>query len=299
MTGEFAAIDRLRRLLPAPEPGALGIGDDAAAVRPPAGWLLLAADTVVEGVHADLTLSGLDDLGWKAMAVNISDIAAMGGWPLHALVTVAGPADTDLELLYRGLADASKAYGCPVVGGDLANAPVLVVTVAITGTVEGDPVRRRGATAGDGIYLSGPVGLSAAGLRQLRAGMTEETAAVSAHRRPLPVVAAGLAAKAGGATAMIDVSDGLCADLGHVADASGVGVALDRVPVGEGATLAEALTGGEDYVLVFTAPDEGNVVTAFAGLAPATRIGRCTADPAERSFQGRPFPTGSWEHEWR
>lgn len=197
MTGEFAAIDRLRRLLPAPEAGALGIGDDAAAVRPPVGWLLLAADTVVAGVHADLTLSGLDDLGWKAMAVNISDIAAMGGRPLHALVTVAGPPDTDLDTLYRGVAEASRAYGCPVVGGDLANAPVLVVTVAVTGTVDGDPVQRRGAGVGDGIYLSGPVGLSAAGLRQLRAGTTEATAAVSAHRRPVPVVAAGLAAKAG------------------------------------------------------------------------------------------------------
>jgi thiamine-monophosphate kinase len=299
VTGEFAAIDRLIQLLPPAEPGALGIGDDAAAVRAPAGWLLLAADTVVAGVHADLTLSGLDDLGWKAMAVNVSDIAAMGGRPLHALVTVAGPRDTDLDLLYRGVAEASTRYSCPVVGGDLANATALVVTVAITGTVDGDPVRRAGAKAGDGIYLTGPVGLSAAGLRQLRGGVTANTAAVSAHRRPLPVVAAGLAAKAGGATAMIDVSDGLCADLGHLADASGVGVAVDEVPVGEGATLAEALTGGEDYVLVFTAPEEALVSAAFAGLRPAVRIGWCTAEAAERTFAGRPFPAGGWQHEWR
>jgi thiamine-monophosphate kinase len=299
VTGEFAAIDRLIQLLPPPEPGALGIGDDAAAVRAPKGWLLLAADTVVAGVHADLTLSGLDDFGWKAMAVNVSDIAAMGGRPLHALVTVAGPSDTDLDLLYRGVAEASSTYGCPVVGGDLANAAALVVTVAITGTVDGDPVRRAGAAPGDGIYLTGPVGLSAAGLRQLRGGVTGFTAAVSAHRRPWPVVAAGLAAKAGGATAMIDVSDGLCADLGHLADASGVGVVLDEVPVGEGATLAEALTGGEDYVLVFTAPEEELVSAAFAGLHPAVRIGRCTAETTERTFAGRPFPAGGWQHDWR
>ena len=299
MTGEFALIDRLRRSLPALEAGAVGIGDDAAAVRPPAGWLLLAADTVVAGVHADLTLCGLDDLGWKSLAVNVSDIAAMGGWPLHALVTVAGPPDTDVDLLYQGVAEAARTFHCPVVGGDLANAEVLVVTVAITGTVDGDPVQRRGAVPGDGIYLTGPVGLSAAGLRHLRHGVTDFTAAVSAYRRPFPVVAAGLAAKSGGATAMIDVSDGLCADLGHLADASGVGTALDQVPVGEGATLAEALTGGEDYVLVFTAPDEDRVADAFAGLAPVSRIGRCTEDPAERTLAGTPFPAGGWEHEWR
>jgi thiamine-monophosphate kinase len=297
VTGEFKAIDRLTRLLPSPEPGAVGIGDDAAAVRPPGGWLLLAADAVVAGVHADLTLSSLDDLGWKSMAVNVSDIAAMGGRPLHALVTVAGPPDTDLDLLYRGVAEAARAYDCPVVGGDLANARVLVVSVAMTGTVEGDPVQRRGAAVGDGIYLTGPVGLSAAGLRQLRSGVTD-TAAVSAHRRPFPVVAAGVAAKAGGATAMIDVSDGLCADLGHLADASGVGVALDSVPVGEGATIDEALTGGEDYVLVFTAPDDALVSGAFSGVGPVTRIGFCTADPAERTLGGHPFPPGGFEHEW-
>jgi thiamine-monophosphate kinase len=299
VTGEFAAIDRLIQLLPPPEPGSVGIGDDSAAVKAPTGWLLLAADTVVAGVHADLNLSGLDDLGWKAMAVNVSDIAAMGGRPLHALVTVAGPPDTDLDLLYRGVAEASRTYSCPVVGGDLANSTALVVTVAITGTMDGDPVLRSGAKVGDGIYLTGPVGLSAAGLRQLRAGRTEITAAVSAHRRPFPVVAAGMAAKAGGATAMIDVSDGLCADLGHLADASGVGVVLDDVPVGEGATLAEALTGGEDYVLVFTAPDEALVSAAFAGLSPVVRIGRCTAEAAERTFAGRPFPAGGWQHDWR
>jgi thiamine-monophosphate kinase len=98
---------------------------------------------------------------------------------------------------------------------------------------------------------------------------------------------------------MIDVSDGLVADLGHLAASSGVGVALDRVPVGEGATLDEALTGGEDYVLVFTAPDEAAVAAAFAGHRPAERIGTCTADPTERSLAGRPLPAaGGWEHRW-
>jgi thiamine-monophosphate kinase len=280
----------------------LGIGDDAAAVMLPAGWLLLAADAVVDGVHTDLSLATLDDMGWKAMAVNVSDMAAMGGRPLHAVVTVVGPPDTDLDLLYQGIATAARAFDCPVVGGDLANAPTLVVSVAMTGTVDGDPVRRRGARPGDGIYVTGPLGLSAAGLRQLRGGGAGErgTAATAAYRRPAPDVAAGEAARLAGASSMIDISDGLVADLGHLADASGVGVALEDVPVGEGATLEEALTGGEDYVLVFTAADEAAVESAFAGLRPPVRVGACTADPSQRTLNGEPLPAaGGWEHQWR
>src|SRR4029077_4275087 len=104
MSGEFEAIERLRRMLPAPPAGETWIGDDAALVVPPVGGLLLAADVVVAGVHADLSLCGLDDLGWKAIAVNVSDIAAMGGRPSHVLVSVVGPPGVDLELLYSGIA---------------------------------------------------------------------------------------------------------------------------------------------------------------------------------------------------
>jgi thiamine-monophosphate kinase len=188
-------------------------------------------------------------------------------------------------------------------GGDLANAPALVVTVALTGTLDGPPVRRSGARPGDGIWVTGPLGLSAAGLRLLKEGKGAGSAAVAAHRRPTPVVEAGLAARAAGASAMIDISDGLASDLGHLADASGVGVALDDIPVGEGATLDEALTGGEDYVLAFTAPDPAEVRRAFArqaGLSPPIAIGTCTADPAQRTLAGRPLPeSGGWEHAWQ
>ncbi len=300
MTGEFAAIERLRRLLPQPGPGETWIGDDAAVVRAPGGgWLLLAADAMAAGVHADLSLTGLDDFGWKAVAVNVSDIAAMGGRPLHALVTVAGPAGTDLDLLYRGVAAAAQVYGCPVVGGDLVNAPVLVVTVAVTGTFEGAPLLRSGARPGDLVYVTGPLGLAAAGLRLLKEGKGAASAAGRAHRRPQAAVAAGLAARAAGATAMIDISDGLAADLGHLADASGVGLALTEVPVGEGATAEEALTGGEDYVLAFAAPDPRRVSESFAGLPAPAAIGRCTADPSERTLAGRPLPAASgWQHDW-
>src|SRR5687767_14387908 len=129
MTGEFEAIERLRRLLPGPPAGETWIGGDAALVVPALGRLLPAGDLVVAGVHADLALVGLDYLGWKALSVNVSDIAAMGGQPTHALVSVAGPPDVDLELLYSGIAEAVEAYGCPVVGGDLSSAGQLVVSV--------------------------------------------------------------------------------------------------------------------------------------------------------------------------
>jgi thiamine-monophosphate kinase len=300
MTGEFAAIERLRRVLPKPPPGETWIGDDAAVVKAPVGgWLLLAADAVVAGVHADLSLTGLDDLGWKAVAVNVSDIAAMGGRPLHALVTVAGPPETDLDLLYRGITAAAAAFQCPVVGGDLTNSPALVVTVAVTGTFEGAPLLRSGAKPGDHVYVTGPLGLAAAGLRLLKEGKRAPAAAVAAHRRPLAAVAAGLAARAAGATAMIDISDGLVADLGHIAETSGVGLALSRVPVGEAATFEEALTGGDDYVLAFTASQPARVTTAFAELSAPVHIGVCTADRATRTVDGRSLPGGGgWEHSW-
>src|SRR5579863_6058196 len=125
--GEFVAIERLRRRLPAPPPGETWIGDDAAVLAPRPGPLVLTTDLSVAGVHADLDLVGLDDLGWRAVAGAISDIAAMGARPDGAVVAVAGPPTTDLDLLYEGVAAAGEAHGCPVVGGDLSTATELVV----------------------------------------------------------------------------------------------------------------------------------------------------------------------------
>jgi thiamine-monophosphate kinase len=145
MSGEFRAISRIEEVLDwSPPSGETWIGDDAAVVWRGATRLLLAADAVVAGVHADLRLTALEDLGWKALAANVSDIAAMGGEVCHALVTVAGPPETDLAKLFSGIGEAAKHYGCPVVGGDLTNAAVLVVTVAIVGQVEGPAVLRSG-----------------------------------------------------------------------------------------------------------------------------------------------------------
>ncbi|MHB8466063.1 MAG: thiamine-phosphate kinase, partial [Acidimicrobiales bacterium] len=175
---EFAAIDRIAALLAgagdgglsAPPPGELWIGDDAALVRFDGTTIAVSADALVEGVHFDLSFTTIDDAGWKALAVNVSDIAAMGCVASRAVVTVSGPADTDLDGLYAGLADAARAFGCPVVGGDLPNAPTLVVTVTVLGDAGGEPppVTRAGACAGDAVWVTGPLGAAAAALHARR-----------------------------------------------------------------------------------------------------------------------------------
>lgn len=300
MPDETTVIERLRSRLPPAPRGEVWAGDDAAVVREGHGPMLLAADLVVAGVHADLELVGLDDVGWKALAVNVSDIAAMGGRATHALVSVVLPgAEVDLDLLYDGLLAAARAYDCPIVGGDLSAGPELVVSVAVTGALDGPapPVLRSGARPGDTVFVTGPLGRSALGLRQLRAGKGDGLP----HRRPAARVGEGVAARAGGATAMIDVSDGLALDLRRLADASRAGVALATVPVAEGATLDDALGGGEDYELLFTAPDAERLQAAFAqaGLDAPLVIGRCTADVAERTLDGERLPDVGWNPSWR
>lgn len=310
-SGEFAALARLASMLPAAPAGETWMGDDTAVLAVPDGArLLLAADAVVAGMHADLSLTGLDDLGWKALVANLSDVAAMGGRPGHALVTVAGPPQTDLGLLYCGITAAAARYRCPVVGGDLTNAAVLVVSISVTGWVAGPVVLRSGARPGDGIWVTGPLGRAAAGLRILRAragaapcgpdggGAGTDEALMAAHARPVPALAEGEAAAACGATAMIDVSDGLVADLGHIAESSGIGFELEEVPCPSGVFRQEALSGGEDYELVFCAPDDAAVVRAFAGLRPPMRIGTCVEDPAVRSLAGQPLVATGWQHDW-
>jgi thiamine-monophosphate kinase len=321
------------------------IGDDAAVLGTTQGRLVLTTDLAVAGVHADLEVIGLDDLGWRAFAAAVSDVAAMGARPLGAVVGVAGPSSTDLDLLYDGIAASSEAHGCPVVGGDLSNATELVVAVTVAGQVEGEPgpVLRSGARPGDSLYVTGALGAAAAGLRALQArsghlgtpsdigappgsgsgsrggdsrdgvagagaagagaGANEvagEVDAEMAHRRPRARLAEGETARLARATAMIDISDGLLADLGHVADASGVGFRLDEVPVSPGATIDDALGGGEDYELVVAVADAEHLLAAFAaaGLRPPILIGACTADPAERTLAGTPVPALGWQHSW-
>ncbi len=306
--------EALARASGPPPAGETWIGDDAAVVAAPVGFLVLASDAALEGVHADLSLVGLDDLGWKALTAAVSDLGAMGARPLQALVSLCVPPATDVDLLNAGVAEASAEWGCPVVGGDLSTADQVVVVVAVTGTLEpGGPgaVHRDGARPGDRLFVTGPLGGSAAGLRVLKESVDEKrpgsvddrasrvgAALVDAHRRPRARLAEGWVARQAGARAMIDVSDGLSTDLDRLAIASAVGVVLDALPVVDGATLAEALGGGEDYELIIATPNAKGLIESFeiAGLRVPVAIGRCTADPAERLLAGAPFDRTGFEH---
>jgi thiamine-monophosphate kinase len=255
-----------------------GIGDDAAVVIPPEGcdWLL-AMDTMVEEVHFLPETMEDSDIGYKALASNVSDIAAMGGVPRHALVSVSAPPAWTAERirsLYDGLYACAEDYGIAVVGGDTTAAPKhLVVAVVLTGTAEaGKAIGRDGAGADEAVFVTGPLGLSAGGLYGMLSGRGAGQAPppperlVRAHRRPRPSVRAGrLLAERGWATALNDVSDGLASEAWEIAEASGVRMVLDEsaLPVsGELAAYGAAcrrnpldwiLYGGEDYVLLGTA----------------------------------------------
>lgn len=309
--GEEEALARLAALLPPPPIGEVWAGDDTAVVTTPGGHssMLLAADALVGGLDADFSLTTLADLGWKALAVNVSDIAAMGGRPAHAVVSVVGLGPDELEDLYGGLVAAAREFGCSLVGGDLSGGAEVVVSVAITGWVEGVPVLRSGARPGDDVWVSAPLGAAAAGLRLLRergpgqgpAGPAEpwRQRLIKAHARPRPALNAGAAARQAGATAMIDVSDGFSIDVARLARSSGVGVDLGPVPVAEGATTEEALRGGDDYVLVFTTPPEIDVCAAFvtAGEAAPIHVGRCVEGAGHLRLAGRSLEASGWEHD--
>lgn len=300
--GEFAFIERLQRRIGAGGPdGEIFVGDDAAVVRPPGERMLFATDLVVEGVHFDLSIGSVADAGWKAVVANASDVAAMGGIPLFAVSAVSAPPGTDLDQVLDGILEAAGTCGLQLVGGDLSGGEHLVIAVAIVGSCgPGGPVLRSGAQPGDEIWVTAPLGSSAAALRSLRAGGGEHEDGVGAYRRPLARLREGAAAARAGVTAMIDISDGLSSDAGHIADASGVGVRLEDVPVAPGADEADALGGGEDYELLFTAPPGCGLELAFAedGLAAPIRIGRCTGEQGELLLRGVTMPRSGFEHDF-
>lgn len=279
--GEFGLIERLNARITrergGPDNGAafdfrllVDTGDDTAAWQTGAATELATTDTVVEGIHFTRETTPWRDLGWKALAANISDIAAMGGRPTYALITLGLPPETavaDIEELYRGLLDIGNRYGAAIVGGDLVRSPVLFITVALTGLRAGPPLRRDTARPGDQIAVTGWLGNSGGGLKLLlEKPAISETAAdflIQAHRRPEPAVADGQTLSQGGVVTAMDVSDGLADDLSKLCLASGVAAHLSAGPMPihpmlrsafPADCLALALHGGEDYVLLFTAP---------------------------------------------
>lgn len=292
--GEFGLIDIIA-------PGTIvngagvvtGIGDDAAVLVPAAGkYQLLTTDMLVEDVHFTLATTSLRQLGYKALVVNISDIAAMGGIPRHAVVAVALPPRLEVEAvvaLYDGLKEAGREFTVNIVGGDtVSSREGLVINVTLLG--EAGPhgvIRRSGAQVGDVVGVTGTLGDAAAGLALLAAGAGDKydfaPPLLAAHRQPRPQVAAGLALAAAGVSSMDDISDGLASEAHEIARASGVGLRLqaEAVPLSPAVRAAAAalgrpaldwaLYGGEDFQLVFTiSPDR---LAAAAVPVPITVIG--------------------------
>lgn len=312
--GEFGLIKRLSERLgvPSREDLIVGIGDDAAVWRVGGRAVIATTDTMVEGVHF-LPGAAWPDVGWKALAVNVSDIAAMGGRPAFALVTLAIPPDTDvtdLDALYEGLRECAEAFGVTVAGGDIVKAPQVSITVALMGEAVIDSglpllLRRNAAQAGDAIAVTGALGDSAAGLRRLQEGAAGDDPAFRAHMRPQPRVEAGLSAIEAGIRCGIDVSDGLLQDIGHICEESGVSAVVRAadVPIGHVAleageqdALRLACTGGEDYELVLVGPEEklcGLDVTVIGEI-----VGRTEPLVALTGANGKPigFGRAGWDH---
>ncbi len=328
--GEFGLIRRLTRLCPTVSSRLrLGVGDDAAVVVPrPRTDLLVTTDVLVEGVDFDLDVWPLDRLGEKALAVNLSDIAAMGGRPLLFFVALSLPARAAVrqaEALYRGLGRAARRDGVTLGGGDVSAAVAWSVAVTVLGEVErGRALTRSGARPGDWLCVTGTPGDSGAGLDLLRAGRrlprgvarSDARRLIDRHQRPTPRldVARGLVRR-GAATAAIDLSDGLAADVRRLCEASGVGVEIDlrALPLSKplrAYTAAVrrdpvdyALGGGEDFELLFTVPPTGldRALRLATAEVPITAIGRVLPRRAglrviDASGARRPLPAAGYEH---
>ena len=307
--GEFGLIDRITRGRPSTPHTVLGPGDDAAVINAPDGRVVASTDVLVEGVHFRLDWSTPEQVGRKAVAVNLADIAAVGAVPTGLLVGLACPPKTAVgvidELAGGMWAEANRAR-VGIVGGDIVGTDgSVVISVTALGDLQGrQPVTRGGALPGDVVAVCGRLGWAAAGLAVLGRGFRSPVTVVNAQRVPEPPYEAGPQAALAGATAMIDVSDGLLADLGHIAVASNVAIdvqsdllAVHQKLVDVGSALGAeprhwVLTGGEDHALAATFPDPRGVPDGWVTIGTVTRGHAVTVD-------GKPYeaPTG-WQH-WR
>lgn len=312
---EFDLIALIRkRCAVAREDVRLGIGDDAALLAVPSGkWLAVSTDTLVAGVHFPADAAAYD-IGWKALAVNLSDLAGMGAEPAWATLALTLPqADVRWVAEFaKGFAVLAQQHRVALVGGDTTQGP-LSITVTIHGFVpEGVALMRSGARAGDGVYVTGALGDAAAGLRQMQSQSPGDAHLLERLHRPTPRIAQGLIL-CGRATACIDVSDGLVADLGHLCEMSGVGAQIDADALPASPALAAAfdadvrrgfqLAGGDDYELCFTLPDAvaSDVLRALAASGcAATPIGRIVTGSGVRVRDARGNPVTlahrGWEH---
>lgn len=295
---EFAFIEQVRRAVAASPGVAIGIGDDCAAIDlPPGEQLLVSKDLLLEGVHFRREWTSLFDLGAKAAAVNLSDLAAMGAKPAYLVLGLGFPAsmsEADCRDLVDGFLAEAAASGVTLIGGDTCRAQqFLTLSVTAFGTSDARTVvRRSGAGAGDLVFVSGTLGDSALALHQLLSGRTPVPELARRHHRPSARLDLGRQLAAVGVSAMIDISDGLLADLGHLLKASAVGaeittaalplsVAFQRQMAQDPDLLRFALAGGEDYELLFTLPEEqvaGAQRAAAVCQVPICEIGCIVAE---------------------
>lgn len=280
--------------------GEVHVGDDAAILNPLVGQAIISTDVAVWGVHLDRELFPIRDLGFKAVAAAVSDLAAMGARPRALVLAVTAPPGTDLDELHYGAAEAAQLTNCPIVGGDLSSGVDVCVAVTVLGECPGGgAVERRGARAGDEIFVTAPLGAAAAGLRRRRAGAELNDELVLAHRRPWPRLREGVAARDAGVSAMMDLSDGLGLDLHRLADASDVGFHLRDIPVAAGATLDEAISGGEDYELLIVTgnPDRLRMIFRDRGLSAPIAIGVVVDERSRRRWLDEKFEREGYEHD--
>jgi thiamine-monophosphate kinase len=302
--GEFGVIDALTAIFTQGEHVLVGPGDDAAVLRVRTGHVVVSTDVMVEGRHFRREWVGAEDVGHRAAAQNLSDINAMGGRATSLTIGLAAPADLPAEWALdfaRGFAEECSLVGASVVGGDLSRADQVVIAVTVLGACTVAPVVRSGARPGDVLALCGRQGWAAGGMAVLGRGFRSPRVLVEAYRRPEPPYDAGQVAADAGATAMIDVSDGLLADAGHIAAASGVAldVRRDAFELAEplqavGAALGAdpiqfVLGGGDDHALLATFP-EGTVPDGWLVIGSVAEGAGVTVDGEE--YDG---PTG-WTH---
>lgn len=304
--GEFALIDVVRERLGTNDYVLIGPGDDAAHVATADGTYVTATDILVEGRHFRRDWSSAADIGRKAVAANLSDINAMGGVATALVVAFAAPGDLPVSWvtdLVGGMVEECAKVGAHIVGGDMSAAEQVIISITAMGDAE-RPVTRAGAQVGDQVAYAGTLGLASAGYGALSRGFRSPKVAVDEHRSPHPPYAAGPAAAAAGATAMIDVSDGLLGDLGHVARASGVAIdvdptafeVLDAVQTVAGALggvdpLRFILSGGDDYALAATFPAGTPLPEGW------TRIGEVRAGEGV-TVAGSPWEGGPGHRHW-
>lgn len=297
--GEFELIARLAPFLSdATEGLPVGYGDDAAVLDVGGRGVCLTVDAIVEGRHFLRSVSSPEDVGWKAVAVNVSDLAAMGATPVAGLIALCRPptwSATDIVDLYAGMQEAAQEWRLELIGGDTVAGDQMLVAVTAVGEVVPDrAVRRSGARPGDVLVLVGELGAAAAGLAQVKAGVEPDPDLLAAHRRPRALARGGLALATHGATAMIDLSDGLGADVGHLCAASRVAATVEYAQLAVARGVVDAVRsvhadpvelvcgGGEDFALLATvSPDRADEACAAAAEAenvPAAVVGEVVTD---------------------